>query len=139
MLVSGVIFARRAKIRPLCLGKWGGILLIKVVLFFCYGHQSPIHLQDGRKWKYSLYGFIICIFPDQLSMEILRGENGFINLSGNAHLIFPWTIKRAKTDIQSTLGLVEKLVTLKLSTKLKESTKLKVPIFGYKAKTVHCR
>ena len=42
-------------------------------------------------------------------------------------------------DVQSTLGLVEKLVTLKLSTKLKESTKLKVPIFGYKAKTVHCR
>ena len=60
---------------------------------------SPIHLQDGRKWKYSLYGFIICIFPDQLSMEILRGKNGFINLSGNAHLIFPWTIKGAKTEI----------------------------------------
>ena len=38
--------------------------------------------------------------------------------------------------LQSTLGLVEKLVTRKLSTKLKESTKLKVPIFGYKAKCV---
>ena len=48
-------------------------------------------------------------------------------------------VVRWKGHIQSTLGLVEKLVTRKLSTKLKESTKLKVPIFGYKAKTVHCR
>ena len=60
---------------------------------------SPIHLQDGRKWKYSLYGFIICIFPDQLSMEILRGENryiqyrDFMNISVFALLIVHGNIK----------------------------------------------
>ena len=69
-----------------------------------YYYQSPIHLQDGPKWKYSLYGFIICIFPDQLSMEILRGENGFIqyrdfmNISVFALLIVHGNIKWAFPD-----------------------------------------
>ena len=71
----------------------GNIICGNIILYF---HGNII----GRKWTIrGISGFIIWIFPDQLSMEILRGENGFINLSGNAHLIFPWTIKRAKTDI----------------------------------------
>ena len=49
-------------------------------------------------------GFIICIFPDQLSMEILRGKNGFVqyrdfmNISVFALLIVHGNIKWAFPD-----------------------------------------
>ena len=70
--------------------------ILSTEILFLYFHGN---IMGRKRTNRGVSGFIIWIFPDNLSMEILWGKNGFINLSGNAHLIFPWTIKRAKTDI----------------------------------------
>ena len=60
--------------------------ILSTEILFLYFHGN---IMGRKRTNRGVSGFIIWIFPDNLSMEILWGKNGFINMSGNAHLIFP--------------------------------------------------